>query len=336
VFDLSNDTQYAYAVARIRAVEKKLLDKGNIDRMVDAKTPEEALKVAIDAGYGSSSGEALDALEYEQLLKEEQKKTYRLLKEIAPEPEVFDLFLRRNDYHNIKVLLKSEFLGQQNDEILVDTGSIPLNKLKVMLKDRNLADMPVIMRKAIEECIDTFNRTGDPQTIDLILDRASFRQMKDAAEASNNGFLKNLIEILIDLANIKIFLRVKSLKKSWDFLQRILLAGGSIDSKLFVDNIDESYDSFMTMLNYKPYSKLAEGIESFKNTGSLTKFEKFSDNYVTSFIKKAIFRPLGIEPLVGYLIAKENEIRNVRIVMVGKMNNISNDIIRERLRETYV
>ncbi|MDK2799758.1 MAG: V/A-type H+/Na+-transporting ATPase subunit [Clostridiales bacterium] len=44
----------------------------------------------------------------------------------------------------------------------------------------------------------------------------------------------------------------------------------------------------------------------------------------------------GIEPLVAYLMAKENEIKIVRIIMVGKINNISNEIIRERLREAYV
>jgi len=35
-------------------------------------------------------------------------------------------------------------------------------------------------------------------------------------------------------------------------------------------------------------------------------------------------------------MAKETEIKNARIIMVGKINNISNDVIRERLRESYV
>ena len=107
-----NNTQYAYAVARIRAIEKKLLDKGKIDRMLNAKTSEEVLKVLADADYGDAAGEISNAHEYEKILREEQKKVYKLLKEIAPQPEVFDIFLGKNDYHNIKVLLKSEFLGK--------------------------------------------------------------------------------------------------------------------------------------------------------------------------------------------------------------------------------
>ncbi|MBZ4645053.1 MAG: V/A-type H+/Na+-transporting ATPase subunit [Petroclostridium sp.] len=334
---VNNDTQYAYAVARIRAIERKLLDKSKIDRMVDARSPEEALKVLTDAEYGYSAGEISSVYEYEQLLREEHKKVYKLLKEIAPQPEVFDLFLVRNDYHNAKVILKAEFLGQDFDELLTDTGSIPATKLKIMIKDRNMSDMPVIMQKAIEECIDTFNRTGDPQVIDLILDKASFRQMKETAERSKVKFVIDLVEILIDLANIKTFLRVKRLKKSWDFLNKILIPGGRIDLKVFVQKLEEPLEGFVEALRYTPYGVFCEeGIENFKSTGNLTNFEKLSDDFVISFIKKAKYVSLGIEPLVGYLMAKENEIKIARIIMVGKINNISNEIIRERLREAYV
>lgn len=333
---MPKDTCYAYAVARIRAIEKKLLDKAGIDRMVDAKSPEDSLKVVIEAGYGDPSGDLLQVQDYEKLLKEEQKKVYELIKEIAPEPEIFDLFLHRNDYHNLKVLIKSEFLGQDNDEIFVDFGTISVNKLKVMVKDRNLSEMPKIMRDAVEECIDTFNRTGDSQSIDLILDRASFGHMKEIAKKSGYDFLIRLVEIMADIANIKIFLRIKKLGKSWDFLQKVLLPGGSIDSKALIENFDGSIDNFINMLFYKPYGKLTEGLESFKASGSMTKFEKLSDNFIILYAKKSVYKPLSIEPLVGYIIAKENEIKNIRIIMVGKINGIPNDIIRERLRESYV
>jgi V/A-type H+-transporting ATPase subunit C len=196
--------------------------------------------------------------------------------------------------------------------------------------------MNPIMRAAVEECLDTFGRTGDPQVIDLIMDRACFRHIKVAAEASDVGFLKDFAGIMIDLANIRIFLRIKSMKKGRDFLQKFLLPGGSLDGKLFLENLEEPVDSFANSLKYGPYASLEEGFESYKATGSITKLEKLSDNFVMSFVKKARYTAFGAEPLVGYLMAKEHEIKNIRIIMVGKINNISNDLIKERLRETYV
>lgn len=331
------ETQYAYAVARVRAVEKKLLDKGKLDRMIETKTSEEALKVVLESDYGISSGELSSIYEYERLLKEEMQKVYLFLAEIAPEPKIFDIFLQRNDYHNVKVILKSEFLGSEQMDALMDASKIPVNKMKVMIKDRNFIDMPKIMRNAVEECIDTFNRTADPQTIDIILDKANFIQMKESAKEVKNKFLNDFVEKSIDLTNIKMFLRVKAMKKSWDFLQKMLLSGGRIDLKIFIDNIESSLENIVELLRYSPYGEVAEkGIEAYRTTGSMAKLEKICDDYLMSFVKSAKFISLGLEPLIGYLVAKENEIRNVRIIMVGKINKLSNENIRERLREAYV
>lgn len=330
------DTDYAYAVARIRAVEKKLLNRNGIERMAEAKSPEEALKIVLDAGYESAGADASNLFEYEKLLKDEQRKVYILLKETAPDPTVFDMFLLREDYHNIKVILKGEFSDGYDDSILSGSGTIPLNRLKIMLKERNFSDMPSTMRKAVEECTDVFNRTGDPQIIDFILDRAYFMQMKELALKIGNVFLTGLAVILIDIVNIKSFLRVKRLGRAWDFLGKAFVPGGSLDERFFKEHMDEPIENFEGALGCKPYSKLGEGIENFKNTGSMSKFEKLADNYVLSYVRKALFKPMGLEPLVGYLVGKENEIKNARIVMVGKMNGISADAIKERLRDTYV
>ena len=52
--------------------------------------------------------------------------------------------------------------------------------------------------------------------------------------------------------------------------------------------------------------------------------------------KESKYVVFGPEPLFTYLVAKEREINAVRMIMVSKINNISSDKIRERLRETYV
>lgn len=334
---MSDKTRYAYAVGRIRAIEKNLLDKNKLDKMLDAKSPEDAVKVLVEAEYGTSSGDLTSVYEYERLLNEETKKVFKLLNDIAPQPELFELFLLKNDYHNIKVLLKDEFLGQNNEHLLTSTGSISLTKLKYMLKEREMSDMPAIMRKAIEDSLDSFNRTRDPQVFDLILDKACFAQMIEIAKDTENEFLLGLIIRTIDLANIKTFLRVKNLKKSWDFLQNVLLLGGKIDKDIFVKNLQDSLDNFINALRNSAYGQLCEeGITDYINSGSLAKLENLSDNFIMSYVKKAHYISFGIEPLIGYLIAKETEIKNARIIMIGKINNISTDIIKERLREAYV
>ena len=48
------------------------------------------------------------------------------------------------------------------------------------------------------------------------------------------------------------------------------------------------------------------------------------------------YETFSVGPLLGYLIARENEIKTVRIILTGKQNGFSDDAIRERIREMYV
>lgn len=291
-----DESKYIYAVSRIRAIEKRLLDKVKLDRMVEAKSADESLKVLLEAGYGSGDGDIKSVFEYENILKEEHKKVYSLLNELAPKQETINMFLLSNDYHNVKVILKAEFSEQDETSLLIEPGSIPVSELKLMIKDRNMSKMPSIMRKAVEEAIDTYSRTNDPQVIDLILDKANYVHMKSISDSLDNKFINELVVILIDLRNINIFLRVKNLKKSWDFLQKVLIPGGHIDIKVFIENFDAPLESLVEELRFTQYGPLLEdGIESLRSTGSLTKFEKLSDNFITSYVKKAKYITFGIE-----------------------------------------
>ena len=48
------------------------------------------------------------------------------------------------------------------------------------------------------------------------------------------------------------------------------------------------------------------------------------------------YKTFSVGPLLGYLIARENEIKTVRIILTGKQNGFTDDAIRERIREMYV
>jgi len=59
-----DDSKYIYAVSRIRAIEKKLLTNSSFERMIDSKTPDEALKTLLEADYGYGT-DIKNVLQYE-------------------------------------------------------------------------------------------------------------------------------------------------------------------------------------------------------------------------------------------------------------------------------
>ncbi len=330
------DTDYLFSTARVRSVEKNMLTRERAEKMIDAKTNEDALRVLDDLNYGNS-GEAVEPNDYEKLLSFEHKKTYDFITSVAPELDFFNMFLYPYDYHNLKVIMKAEYLGIDASENLVDTGSIDLKVLKYSVKERDFSGLTENMSKALKEIIETFPKTNDPQVIDFVLDKYCYDEMLSSARNTNSNFIIDYVKMQIDAINLKTYVRLKRMNKSWDFFTKVFLNGGKIHEQVFIKNYDEPFEKFAEQLSAYGFRELfLEGTESLVNTGMFTKLEKLLDNKIIEHVKGAKYIPFGIEPLAGYLIAKDNEIKIARIIMAGKLAGISPELIRERLRETYV
>ncbi len=332
-----SENKYLYAVTRIRALETKLLDRSKIERMIEAKNAEEVIKVLYETDYAGSISEMNGIEDYETVLSKEVAKTYAIIREVSPTPELTDIFLYKYDVHNLKTLLKSSFLGEENDGLLTAVGSIPVQKLKEMVKERDFKDLHPILREGVEEAVAGFTVNPDPQLIDIVLDKCLFRLMYRTAGKNKSSFLMDYISTQVDLINIKSMIRIKAMGLGREFLKRVFLEDGRLDLTFFSELLDESLDILSEKLSYKDYHRVVEeGVASYQKTKSLTRFEKLSDDFLFDMVKKGKYVAFGIEPLVGYLSAKENEVKIIRIIMVGKMNEIPNELIRERLRDVYV
>ncbi len=329
------ENSYVFACARVRGSEKNLMSKEQMEKMLEAKTPAEALKILLELEYGSGQ-EQVAPENFERLLAWEQKKTYEFIMSIAPEKTHLLMFAYANDYHNLKTLLKAEFLNIDASESLSPVGTIEPMKMAALVRERNFLPFTSEMKDAFNEAVDLFSRSNDPQTIDLVLDKACYADMGAIAEEAENDFLTGYVKLLIDTINLKTFVRLRQMGKPWDFFLRVFINGGNISEKLFVEGYDEPFLQFAERLHpYGMQGAMTEGGAILKNTGKFTVFEKCCDNKLIDYVKNAKYVYAGIEPLVAFLVAKENEIRNARIIMAGKLAGLSSELIRERLRETY-
>ncbi len=315
----SKDTDYTYAVAKVRARENALLDRARLQRLAEASSFAECLKLLREAGYPSAEAG------YEHMLAQEQAALYAFLREISPVQETFDIFLVRSDYHNLKVLLKAEYLGENHDDLLKDMGRFPPERMRRAVAERRFSDMPAIMEAAVQEAVAAFDKTGDPQASDMVLDRAAFSEMTALAEQSGSPFVRELIAVMVDLENIRTFERVRHMGKGYDFLRRAVVDGGTIPPEKYLADTNVALSDILAGTAYQDF-----------DSTSIAALEKDVDNFLVSYMRKTRFVAFGIEPLVAYLLAKENELRQVRIILTGKRNDIPADVIKERLREVYV
>lgn len=332
-----NNTKYAYAVGRIRVLETRLLDKVKLDRMVEAPSVQDSLKVLGETDYSGSVAAMASAHDYETMLRDEISRVFGLIRKLSPEPELTDVLSLQFDIHNLKILFKAHYLGESNTAYLLPAGTIPPEKLQAMVKEENFRDLPEELQKAAGSVMEDFFATRDPQIIDLYLDRAHFDIMISTARRSRSDFLEGFFVRQIDLLNVRTFFRVKRMGRGREFLKKALLPHGRITAELFLSLLDEPVYQLAERLAMTEYADIiSEGVREWQSEGTLTRFEKLSDDFVSIYLRRNKYTPFGLEPLIAYLFAKETEIKNIRMVMVGKINSLPIESIRERLRDVYV
>lgn len=328
----------AYAAARVFSLENKLLTRERVERMVEAPDPGEALKVLAETEYAAGISELGGAHDYEKLLSGEVRRVREFFETISPDPAITDLFFLKYDFHNLKVLLKSRYLDRQQEEPLIEAGgTIPLSILKEAIEGEDYLDLPSYIREALEQVDEAMDLRMDPQRIALILDRAMYQHIFDVCRDRKNDFVLDYFTIQVDLINIRSFLRVRKIDETFEFLKGLLLPSSQLGEEFFLTAMQEPVENIAHRLKDSRYSKVVDkGVEDYVNTGSLSVYERLMDDYLLGYAKAARWNPLGIEPIIGYLLAKENEVRIIRIIMVGKINNLPSHTIRERLRDVYV
>ncbi len=327
------DTDYLFISTSLRAREKNLLTAARMERMIDAATPADAVKVLQEIGYGEFSPDS--DRELNAALARERERMFADLYRYVPDRSVVDVFKVKYDYHNIKALLKAQAMGLDGRRLLIDAGRVPAEEMARALAEGRFDMLPDALAGAAKEAYETLAATGDPQLADFILDGAYYREMLSLAERSGSQLLTDYVRANIDSANLRTVVRTLRMKGSDKMLRKVtFIEGGRVPAaNILAGALGGDVEGLFRSSAMRYAAQL--GAEAIRG-GSLTAFEKACDDAVTAVAAGAKSVPFGVEAVIGYLIAKEIEFTAVRIIMSGRMAGISGDTIRERLREAYV
>ena len=324
---------FASIVPKIKVWETKLINKSFYDKLIDLNNLEEAIKPLQETSYG----EYIKDKNFENGLNLFFKDTCIELRKTMKHIDVIDFICLKNDYNNIKTLIKSKILNKDFSYILSDNGTIDLNILQLALKNENYGDIHPIMGECIISALKVYEFTNDVQKIDIVIDKYMYNHMKVVASKMDSVFMDKYISMIIDLTNLKTTLRVKRLNKDKVFLKEVLLDNGKLSVDIFMDILNMNLADIPNKFLRTDYNNLvSESIADYVKSGSLSVFEKNIDNYIMKYVRDAKYISFGVEPVFAYLYAREVESKNLRIVLAGKLNNVDSNIIKERLRDNYV
>ncbi len=330
------DTDYLHVSVRLRAIaHKTAVDSDTLVKIVDSCSVDTAVKLLEEKGLSLSSAvsEGTEGIlkRLDKVLTDELNKSYSLVTSIIGSSELVTLLKVRYDFQNLKALIKAEKLGISPDSMLVDSGNISLKALKDGFRERDKKLLDGVIESVSEKAIKESSETGDPQKIDLIADKACFEYIMSRSKKSGFDFLSEYFNAKADLTNIMIFVRCRRMSKDTEFFSYALLPyAGAVKLEKLKEYYNRPVEDFYEMLSSTPYRKVFEDFD-FENI-SVSAMESNITEYLNSLVRKMNSVAFGPQVVVGFLLAKENEISNIRIALSAVASGMDPEKAKEKLR----
>ena len=154
---MAQKERYGYAVARLRALENRLLDESVLQRMIDSDTLEAALKVLGETPYSAAIMELRSPLDFDKAIENELLRSYGEAATFVPDSGLMELLRLQYDVHNVKVLVKSQILlasGEKRHlELMTKLGNIDTDKLILAVEGEEYWELPYGFDSAIPASI---------------------------------------------------------------------------------------------------------------------------------------------------------------------------------------
>lgn len=323
-----DDKLFAYAVARIRSKEINLLNRQSLEQLLSCKSYEDCLQILHEKGWGESEQETA-----EQLLSGERERTWNLIQELIDKEDlwIFNVFLYSNDFHNLKAAIKQAYIDKDTPNIFIGNGTISPDIIYEAAKTHDFSRLPNFMSRCADEAYEVLFHTGDSQLCDVIIDKSCLEAVYGKAKETKNELLMGYAELKCAAANINIAIRACRTNKGIEFLERAFAQCDSLNKKRLIDSVLNSEEAVYEYLESTVYT---DAIDAIKESPSA--FDRWCDNRIIEHISPQKYNPFTISPIAAYILAKENEIKSVRIILSGKLNDLGEDTIKERLRDMYV
>ncbi len=333
---MADDMRYAYAVARVRGMETRLLDRQWIERLL-SETPAGVLKALGDSAYQDALAGVTRPEDVEQGLERALAETLETIARVSPEPALIDLFRLRWDFRNLKSLIKASVLKMADGDLGLApaVGAVGLESLRKAVEERSFTMLPAVLADAARAALDAYRDTSELASIDRVCDAALWAHSLATARSKGGGFLTAYLRAEIDLANVKAFVRMKDAGRDATDLARALIAGGTLDIPFFRRLLGEPTDAFARALEFGSYSDLAPIFREWSPEKSYS-LERACDNVLLRKVEPAKMVAYGIEPLIAFILRRQIEIKLVRTAVLARLDGLARGDVEERLRTIHV
>ncbi|MDD5194991.1 MAG: V-type ATPase subunit [Candidatus Omnitrophica bacterium] len=341
-------SKYAFANAKIRAMLSRLLNAETFSRLMDSKDIEEALEILKTTPYTQAIQEhnrKNDLKILDKMFCLNDLKIYRKVYATIPtkkEKEFVAILINRYEVEELKIILRS----WHNKPEAADLDNYLLNEkisfnidYKKIISAQNIEEIILLLddtpyKKPLIAAKEKFKEKGSSFYLEAALDIDYYSRLSASISklsSLDKKIASKILGIEIDIENINWLIRLRkyySLGLS-EILSCVIPGGSWIDK----DTVRSAYATdglakIAESVSLGPYAKIKDLISE-----NAYLIENFLYEILLREIKRALAGfPFTIGTVLGYLILKHRETRNVISLLYAKQYRMGKEVIAPLLR----
>ena len=347
MFNRSGAGNYSYTSARVKAKKSKLLKEEDYNKMLMMSVPEISHYIS-DAGYSKEMAdlgnryEGLSLVEYATYAN--MAKAFRsiLNSSTGALSRMVNAYLTKWDFENLKTIMRGKKYGLPIEELredLVPAGRLLTDDLDKMLSLTTIEDILAAFSKKIhivvpDDVISSYKTNGILGSIEDVLVKEYYKNLLASISSSDRPtqIFRTYIKTCIDLKNVETVLKFKADGITGDVVVEYWIPGGTEVDEKVMSQLAAAQDiqaAVNEMQQLRMYSEIKDSLSQDSTildvVGVINKYRVELANKVGHMY------PLSVIPVVDYMIHKENEVRNIRMIAHGTDSGLDRDTMKKLL-----
>lgn len=336
----STYVMFAYPNAKFEAIGNPFITEKELSRVADTKDLsgfKDALNASKDYNLSGDS-----TYELQQSLDDNLTQTIEMMQKDSSKKmnDFFNTYIEKIDIYLIKNAIKNKLEDEKIDEKIIDRAMLPATKkLLQEIMDSEKQNIPELLKNYgfEKEVLVLFSEEKtDYLKLDTAIDKHIIDKIKQVkvpykCDKAKQRFVNNIV----DITNVKNVLRAKQLGYDEEAIKKLFLGEGQEIAPWKLKEISEA-DSVPQVISSLEgtsyYDPLKNAIEDYNKEGSVQVLENALDSHFLKLVENISTQNyVTIGPSIRFIVSKEYEIQNLKIVAKGVCEGLSLDIIKSFL-----
>ena len=326
-----DDWSYTFETAQVRALEMQMLTRVTLQDMANASGFQQAADLLSGTEYALPAG-GRNFAEVQDVLLQRRPAIRALFADLILDKSIVRLFKTRDDFANLRLAVRRTLTEKPLGTDYSSDGNVPAEQIEQIFaekEDFGEPPFPDYVLDAVERAVLAYYQNKDIRRIDNAIDQYQAEYNLRQARRLKSVFLTSLFKIQTDLTNIRTMLRLKFTESEQ---RNVFLEGGFIELERFMHGVELGYEALGQLFFVTPYYRIVDiGAGYLASDKSFLKVEQQCEEYLTGFLKTTIRITAGPQPIIAYLLMKENEIRTINLILTAKKNNLDIKLLLDRI-----